>query len=140
MRILCRLNETKRQCTTLAASVFQSTYTLYKECIAVKCTVYAVLTTHQQVQPCIRANCAIRFVAVGLGDTVQLPPTSSIVACGKFKKQSCLCPIIRVDVFQIPHEIGLCALCLFDFSPTGSYFTLGTDAFFLENSLFLFAA
>ena len=32
-----------------AASVFQSTYTLYKECIAVKRTVYAVLATHQQV-------------------------------------------------------------------------------------------
>lgn len=138
MRILCRLNETKRQCTTQAASVFQSTYTLYKECIAVKCTVYAVLATHQQVQPCIRANCAIRFVAVGLGNTVQLPAYFLGSGLRQAQKQGCLCSIIRVDVFQIPHEIGLCTLCLFDFSLTGSYFTLGTDAFFLENSLFLF--
>ena len=29
---ICRLNETKRQCTTQAASVFQSTYTLKQEC------------------------------------------------------------------------------------------------------------
>ena len=45
----------------------------YKECIAVKRTVHIILAMHQQVQSCIRANCAIRSVAVGLGYTVQLP-------------------------------------------------------------------
>ena len=73
MRILCRLNKTKRQRTAQTASVFQSTYTLYKECIAVKRTVHIILAMHQQVQSCIRANCAIRSVAVGLGYMVQLP-------------------------------------------------------------------
>ena len=48
------------------------------------------------------------------------------------------CPLVRVEVFPILDETGLCTLCLFNILTIGSYFALGTDAIFLENGLFLF--
>ena len=49
-----------------------------------------------------------------------------------------LCALVRVEVFPIIDETGLCTPCLFNLFTIGSYFALGTDAFFLENGLFLF--